>query len=161
MSMTSLPFLAFAAVTVLLYYLLPRRVQWVVLLLASAVFYAAAGGWYLPFILVTIASTYVLGRVIAAHAARDEAYIAAHKVDLPKETRKAYKAAGRRKRFGLLVLGLVFNFGILGVLKYTGFTLSLVNDLLGLFNAPPCAHPLAYFAAGHFLLHLPLHRLSH
>ncbi|MBQ5725630.1 MAG: MBOAT family protein, partial [Clostridia bacterium] len=136
MSMTSLPFLAFAAVTVLLYYLLPRRVQWVVLLLASAVFYAAAGGWYLPFILVTIASTYALGRVIAAHAARDEAYIAAHKTDLPKEARKAYKAAGRRKRFGLLVLGLVFNFGILGVLKYTGFTLSLVNDLLGLFNAP-------------------------
>ncbi|MBQ1245309.1 MAG: MBOAT family protein [Clostridia bacterium] len=136
MSMTSLPFLAFAAVTVLLYYLLPRRVQWVVLLLASAVFYAAAGGWYLPFILVTIASTYALGRVIAAHAARDEAYMAAHKTDLPKEARKAYKAAGRRKRFGLLVLGLVFNFGILGVLKYTGFTLSLVNDLLGLFNAP-------------------------
>ena len=54
MTLTSFPFLIFAAVTVLLYYLLPKRAQWVVLLTASILFYAAAGGWYLPFILVTI-----------------------------------------------------------------------------------------------------------
>ena len=134
MTLTSFPFLVFAAVTVLLYYLLPKKVQWVVLLAASTLFYGAAGGWYLPFILVTILSTYFLARVMADHAQRDEAYIAAHKADLPKEERKAYKAAGKKKRFRMLTAGLVFNFGILAVLKYTGFTVSIINDVMGLFT---------------------------
>ena len=132
MSMTSFAFILFAAVTVLLYYLVPRRAQWVVLLIASVIFYAAAGGWYLPFIGVTVLSTYLLARLISRHAARDEAYLAAHKADLPKEDRKAYKARGKKRRFGMLVAGLVFNFGILAVLKYTGFALDTVNDVLAL-----------------------------
>ena len=37
MTLTSFPFLVFAAVTVLLYYLLPKRGQWVVLLAAVPV----------------------------------------------------------------------------------------------------------------------------
>ena len=141
MSFTSFAFLLFAAATVLLYYLVPKRGQWVVLLVASTLFYAAAGGWYLPFILVTILSTFFLARIIAARAARDEAYIAAHKADLPKEERKAYKAKGKKQRFAILVAGLVFNFGILAVLKYTGFALSTVNDLLGLFGVAKITIP--------------------
>lgn len=134
MTLTSFPFLIFAAVTVLLYYLLPKGCQWGVLLVASALFYAAAGGWYLPFILITILTTYLLARVIENHAGRDEDYIAAHKADMSKEERKAYRAAGKKKRFRILVAGLVFNFGILAVLKYTGFTVSIVNDVIGLFS---------------------------
>ncbi len=135
MSMTSFAFLLFASLTVLVYYLVPGRGQWVVLLAASAVFYAAAGGWYLPFLLVTIASTYAVARRIDYLARRDRTYIEAHRAELSKEARKAYKAAGKKKRFGWLVAGLVFNFGILGVLKYTGFAVNIVNDLLGLFGA--------------------------
>lgn len=134
MTLTSFPFLIFAAVTVLLYYLVPKRAQWVVLLVASALFYAAAGGWYLPFILTTILTTFFLARVIEKRAKDDGDYIAAHKADMTKEERKAYKAAGKKKRFRILVCGLVLNFGILAVLKYTGFTVSIVNDILGLFT---------------------------
>ncbi len=134
MSMTSFVFLLFAAATVALYYLVPGRGRWVVLLAASAVFYAAAGGWYLPFILVTVLSTFAVARLLSRHAARDEAYLSAHKAELSKDERKAYKAKGKRRRFGMLSLGLAFNFGILGVLKYTGFTLGMVNDLLSLFG---------------------------
>lgn len=134
MTLTSFPFLLFAGGTVLLYYLLPRRGQWAVLLCASLLFYAAAGGWYLPFLLVTILTTFLLARVMERMAGADETYIAAHKADMDKETRKAFKAAGKRKRFRLLLLGLILNLGILAVLKYTGFTLSILNDLLGLFT---------------------------
>ncbi len=141
MSMTSFPFLLFAGLTLLFYYLVPGRVQWVVLLVASTVFYAAAGGWYLPFIAVTVLSTYFVARLIARLAAKDDAYIAAHRDTMQKEERKAYKAAGKKKRFGWLVAGLVFNFGILGVLKYTGFTLSIVNDILSLFGSARVAIP--------------------
>lgn len=141
MSMTSLSFILFAVVTVLVYYLVPKRAQWVILLIASVIFYAAAGGWYLPFIGVTVLSTYLLARLISRHAAGDEAYIAAHKADLPKEERKAYKARGKKRRFGMLVAGLVFNFGILAVLKYTGFAVDTVSDILGWFGAGRLAAP--------------------
>ena len=134
MTLTSFPFLVFAAVTVLLYYLVPKRGQWIVLLIASGLFYAAAGGWYLPFILTTILTTYALARVIENRARADEDYIAAHKADMAKEERKAYKNAGKKKRYRILLAGLVLNFGILAVLKYTGFTVSIVNDVLGLFK---------------------------
>ena len=134
MTLTSLPFLIFAGVTVLLYYLFPHKGQWSVLLVASTVFYAAAGSWYLPFILTTILTTFFLARIMENHAKRDEVYIAAHKADMDKEARKAYKNEGKKKRFRMLVGGLILNFGILAVLKYTGFTVSTVNDVLGLFT---------------------------
>ena len=135
MTLTSFRFLVFAAVTVLCYYLVPKRGQWMVLLTASILFYAAAGGWYLPFLVATILSTFALARIMEGHARRDEDYIAAHKADMDKEARKAYKAAGKKKRFRMLVGGLVLNFGILAVLKYTGFAVGIVNDVLGLFKA--------------------------
>ncbi len=141
MSMTSFPFILFAAATVLLYYLVPRRVRWVILLISSVLFYAAAGGWYLPFIGVTVLSTYAVARLMARHAAGDDAYIAAHKADLSKEERKAYKARGKKKRFLMLVGGLVFNFGILAVLKYTGFALGMVSDILALFGGTRLTAP--------------------
>ncbi len=141
MSMTSFPFILFAGATVLLYYLLPKRARWVLLLLASGIFYAAAGGWYLPFIGFTVLSTYLVARLIARHAAQDDAYIAAHKADMPKEERKAYKARGKKKRFLMLVGGLVLNFGILAVLKYTGFALHTVSDILALFGGTRLAIP--------------------
>ncbi len=141
MSMTSFPFILFAALTVLLYYLVPKRVQWWVLLIASVIFYAAAGGWYLPFIGATVLSTYIVGRLIARHALKDEAYIAGHKTDMSKEERKAYKARGKKKRFLMLVGGLVFNFGILAVLKYSGFAVSIVSDILGWFGKAPLRSP--------------------
>ena len=141
MTLTSFPFLIFASVTVLLYYLVPKRGQWVVLLTASGLFYAAAGGWYLPFILVTILTTFLLARVIESRAKADEDYIATHKADMDKDARKAYKAAGKKKRFRILVAGLILNFGILAVLKYTGFTVSIVNDILGLFTASTLTVP--------------------
>ena len=134
MTLTSLPFLLFAAVTVLLYYLLPKRAQWVVLLTASTLFYAAAGGWYLPFILATILTTFFLARIMESRAKADEDYVAAHKADMDKDARKAYKAEGKKKRFRMLIGGLVLNFGILAVLKYTGFAVTTVNDVLGLFT---------------------------
>ncbi len=141
MSMTSFPFILFAALVVFGYYLVPKRGQWVVLLTASVGFYAAAGGWYLPFIGVTVLSTYAIARLMARHAAKGEDYIAAHRASMTKDERKAYKAKGKKQRFGMLCGGLAFNFGILAVLKYTGFAVNTVSDLLGLFGVAPLTVP--------------------
>ena len=141
MSFTSLTFLLFAALTVLVYYLVPSKVQWVVLLVASLAFYASAGVWYLPFILLTVASTYLCAHLMARRARRDDAYLAEHKADMDKDARKAFKAKGKKARFGILLVALILNFGILGVLKYTGFVMEGIGGIVSLFGGGSVSVP--------------------
>lgn len=55
MSFTSVPFFLFATMTVMLYYLFPKRCQWVVLLVSSIIFYATYGlAQFVPMLLAAI-----------------------------------------------------------------------------------------------------------
>ena len=134
MTTASLTFLLFAIGTLLLYWLLPGRVRWIVLLMASLLFYAWGNGWYLPFLGFSIMSTYATARWMQARADRDDADIAAARETLSREERKQRRAAGKRIRRRGLVLCLVANFSVLAVLKYTGFALSLAGSIGQLFG---------------------------
>ena len=129
MLFTSWQFLIFLAALFLLYYLIPKRFQWILLLVANAVFYVFAGWSGFIYISVTILSTYYAGRRMSAIHAKSDTYLSAHRSELSKDERKAYKAAtkGRSRRWLVLCLGI--NFGILTVLKYANFAISLVGPL--------------------------------
>ncbi len=141
MLFTSYGFLAFMAILFAVYYLVPRKWQWGLLLVASYAFYAFAGPQYLLFVLLTTLSSYAVARLMARGRMREEAYLALHKADMEKEARKAYKAKEKKKRFRILVCGLVLNFGVLAVLKYTGFAVYNLNGLLGMFGREPLTIP--------------------
>ncbi len=134
MAFTSVEFICFLAVTVLLYYLIPKRTQWPLLLLASYIFYFLAGGWYLPFIATTTVSSYFAAVIMLRSSEKEKNYIESNRDNMSKDERKTYKAVQKKKRFRILVAALILNFGILGVLKYTGFTLSNINSLIGFFG---------------------------
>ena len=74
-----------------LYYLVPKRFQWVVLLIGSYAFYAFVCLRYMGFIVVTTLTTYFGARGMDAMTARMEQTVAAHKQDWEREERKAYK----------------------------------------------------------------------
>ncbi len=61
MGLVSIRFFIFAALVVLLYYVLPKKVQWLVLLAASAAFYVSYGWEMLPFLVVSAAISYFTG----------------------------------------------------------------------------------------------------
>lgn len=134
MSFTSIGFICFLVITVTLYYLFPKKYQWILLLIASLVFYFCAGGWYLPYILFTILSSYIVGRLIRRNSDREKVYIEQNREALDKDTRKAYRARQKKKRFRILTIGLLLNFGILAVLKYTGFTINNINSIIHIFS---------------------------
>ncbi len=134
MQFTSVSFLLFAAVTLCLYFLLPKKMQWMVLLAASYVFYFFAGAQYLIFILYTTAITYLTARIMQKQADKEDAFVAAHRDTMEKAERKAYRSAEKKKRLHILIFGLVLGFGMLAVLKYTAFALSGVNSLLAAFG---------------------------
>ena len=135
MSFISFSFLAFFAVLFCLYYVIPRRFQWMLLLLGSYVFYLFGGVQYIGYILVTTLSTYLLARRLGTLHASQDAYLAAHKKELDREAKKAYKAGVKRRMWKWLLLGLFLNFGILAVIKYLDFGIQNLNAILGLFGA--------------------------
>ncbi len=135
MLFTSYEFIFFVFITTLLYYTVPKRFQWGLLLVANYVFYALAGLEFLPFILVTTISTYLAGMKLRSMFKAQEDYLALHKADMSREERKEYKAKEKKKRWHMLLLVLLFNLGILAVLKYTNFAISNVNSLLHTFGS--------------------------
>jgi D-alanyl-lipoteichoic acid acyltransferase DltB (MBOAT superfamily) len=135
MLFTSYEFLIFVLITAVLYYTVPKRFQWGLLLVANYVFYALAGLSYLPFILLTTITTYLGGMKLRSQFKVQDEYLALHKSEMSREERKEYKAKEKKKRWHMLLLVLLFNLGILAVLKYTNFTISNINSLLHTFGS--------------------------
>ena len=65
MSFASLPFVGLVAAGVILYYLVPKKLQWVVLLLASMVFYLAGGVKSAVWLVLVAAVTWLTGLLLA------------------------------------------------------------------------------------------------
>ena len=118
MQFTSWAFLLFLAVLVPVYYLVPKRNQWIVLLCASALFVCAAGILGAVFMLVTIGTVYGAARRIDALFMRQKTRIAEMKATHTKEERKTVRLRFEAKRRGVLIGCLVVNVGILFALKY-------------------------------------------
>ena len=110
MSLVSNLFILFVAASVLIYYLVPRRFQWIVLLAFSYIYYIAGGPRYVVFILFSTLVTWLLALLI-------------------EKTEGNGNHKGAKK---LLILGLILNFGMLGVVKYTNFTIENINALFHL-----------------------------
>ena len=93
MGLTEFRFFLFAGAVILLYYALPKKIQWIVLLVASLVFYATYGLEKLPFLFVSALI----------------AYFAARQMDKVQQSEKKAAVAKKRcKRVLLLtVAGLV------------------------------------------------------
>ncbi len=114
MALTSLKFLLFVFAAVLGYYVIPRRFQWMWLLLFSYVYYLA-GGYKIGFFLIfTTLTTY--------GCALGMEYIAG---------KASGKKEARKKKRWLVFTGMLLNFGMLAVLKYTNFAIINVNRLFG------------------------------
>ncbi len=132
MSITSYSFLAFAAGLLLLYYMIPKRFQWCLLLAASYLFYAFSGVKYLGYILATTAVSYLVGCKIGDLSDHRDAFLKEHKALLTRDEKKDYKASVKKRQKALLVFSLLFNFGILAVIKYGNFVVTNVAGLFGI-----------------------------
>lgn len=132
MLFTSYAFLGFTAVLFLAYYLVPKRFQWKLLLAASYLFYFIAGPSWLLYILATTVSIYFAALWIEKTGQQQKAYIKAHREQLSREEKKAYKDRMRARQWRCLLASLFLNLGILAVVKYTNFAISNVNGLLRL-----------------------------
>lgn len=134
MRITSMSFVLFAAALVVLYYLIPKKWQWIMLLCASLGFYLAGGVRFAAYIFITAASTYAATFAMGRISQKQKAYFAANRDTLTKADKSEIKKNNNRKKKGLMIAVLVLNFGILCVFKYFHFALEQFNRIFSLFG---------------------------
>lgn len=134
-SYTTLNFLFFVLLTMLVYFLFPlKKYKWTVLLTASVFFYAVAGYKFALFILFTSLSTYLTGLWIERVASNSKKLLKEKKSDWDREQKKNYKNKIKVQKRLIMALCLVVNFGILAFLKYYNFFAGSLNGILGSFG---------------------------
>lgn len=132
MLFTSYSFLAFLLVLFVLYYLIPKKGQWILLLCADFLFYACAGWKGLVFISATIVVSWFFTNLMGKSLAAQKAFLSSPEgKELPREERKAFRKAKEKQRKRYLVYALVIDIGILAALKYTNFFISNINSITG------------------------------
>src|SRR5574344_1043774 len=147
MVINSLEFIAFVAITVLLYFIMPKKAKWVILLIASYVFYFSNSTKLIAFLLVTTLSVYLvalkMGKIEKDYKAKVEELKSTGKelTEEQKEYKKQLKQKSKSYKKRIVVLGILFNLGILIFLKYSSFLGGNLNSL---------------FSALHFNLTIPL-----
>jgi D-alanyl-lipoteichoic acid acyltransferase DltB (MBOAT superfamily) len=112
---TNTYFILFLPIAMLLYQILPKRYRWVGLLLSSMAFFVLISDVLIYWAIITTAITYVGG-------------VALERIQSPD------KKVKKRKQKHVVQLCVIAVVGILAVLKYTAFTLDLVNQLMAKFG---------------------------
>lgn len=114
MGITSFYFLCFFAAILILYYVIPKKLQWGLLLTCSIIYYLLSGnGMLIAYPIVSVTACYVGIRLLTVTPAED---------------------AKRRK--GILVLTILVNVGILFILKYVNFGIYTIDGVAKFFGGP-------------------------
>ena len=117
MSFTSLIFLCLVAVSLVVYYSIPGKVRWVVLLAADYVFYIYSGTAMAGYLVAATAVTFIAGLWLER--------LNAKKAAMPKSELK-------KKKKTVAAAALIFNFGMLYILKYLSGTAAFISHITGL-----------------------------
>jgi D-alanyl-lipoteichoic acid acyltransferase DltB (MBOAT superfamily) len=110
MEITSITFLLFIAVSLLIYWIMPKGWQWLVLLFDSLIFYFLNAEWYtFVYLLISVATVWAA-------------------------TNYFLNCSDEKRKKAVLVCTIIINIGMLAVLKYTNLaigTINTVNSMVG------------------------------
>ncbi len=134
MTFTSFNFMAFLAVVALLYYIVPKKIQWSILLLASYGFYLSCGVKQVAFIISTTLLAYISGLIMQKMRDKNNDMIAAKGDELSKEEKRDLKKKINAKIHRVQVLTALIALGILAFVKYANFVIENVNDVFAMFQ---------------------------
>lgn len=130
MSFVSFGFILFFAVLAVLYFALPRKCQWPMLLVFSYAFYWFAAEKLPIYMIVTTVITFISAILIDKINDKCDNYIKENKQAISRQEKKELKNKAKKKGRALLAAGLVLNFGLLAVFKYSDFVVGNITELL-------------------------------
>ena len=126
MTFTSINFLIFFGVVFLIYYMVPKKIQWIVLLIASIYFYIFASVQYIFYVLFVSVVTYLGALSITKLDNNYQNNIEQYK-NVTKEEKKIVKKALQRKKKAVIIITVIITLSLLIIMKYTNFILENVE----------------------------------
>ena len=130
MTYTSLIFALFCLILLFVYYVSPKKFQWIVLLIGSIVFYLFSGVKYILYVVITAFTTYITAILIQKNKRKFAEKLPELKKTLSAdEIRAAVKKNDRTSR-AFMLCAVTIDLGILIILKYLDFILSNINTFL-------------------------------
>lgn len=130
MAIISVKFMAFLAIISLLYFVVPKKIKWIVLLLGSYIYYFLSSSKLTIFLIITTISIYVSALLINNIDNKTKIKCNGQEKSVKKQLKK--KAAKNKKI--VLILTIILNFGILAFLKYGNFISENISKLLNAIN---------------------------
>ena len=131
MSIISLKFAVFLAMIVLLYFVMPKKVRWIVLLVGSYIYYFLSSQKLTIFLIITTISIYLSALAISKIDEKTKEKCKG----LDKNVKKELKQKASKNKKSVLVLTIIINIGILVFLKYGNFISENLNKLINVFGS--------------------------
>ena len=129
MSFTTFEFFLFIAAAVVIYYVIPKKLQWIWLLIISYVYYASYDISTVWMLLLTTYVTYRGGILL------DRLNEQKPQDRISREEKKDFKKNIVRKKKKIVLAMVLIAFGMLGIMKYTNFMLGNIDAVLRLFGS--------------------------
>ena len=124
MSIISLAFLVFLGITLIVYYVVPGRIQWWILLAASVVFYLYVGVQYIIYITASVIISFFAAQFISL--LNEKQRMESAEMDKTEQ----YKARMKQKCRRMLVPAVIAVISFLAFLKYYNFVIENLNAVL-------------------------------
>lgn len=131
MAFNSTLFLGFVLLVCLIYFVIPKRFQWIILLAASYFFYIYTAGKLVVFLILTTLTTFYTGLAIGKINEFYKKKISDPENQVKGEEKKKLSEKSRKQKSLILTAALLLNFGILIFLKYFNF---LSASVFGVFH---------------------------
>lgn len=128
MNFLSFTFAIFLLSSLFVYYIAPKKYQWIVLLLANSFFYINNGLAHIIFIVASSLITFFAAKLVSDI----NMAVKGQKKSLPKDEFKFLKKKFQNKKRLVLLTMLIFNLGILLYLKYFRILIGSKNLILPL-----------------------------
>lgn len=131
MAFNSALFFTFVCIVLLVYFLVPKRFQWVVLLVGSYFFYIFSMGKWVIFLLLTTVSIFFTGIFLDNTNEQFERRKLNLENSTSREELRKLSAQKKKQKTIILAIALLLNFTILAFLKYFNF---LSENVVALFS---------------------------
>ena len=136
MSYSTFEFIAFLAAVLVVYYIIPKKFQWIVLLAASYAFYLLDGVAQVAYIAGSTVITYTSAMIMQKKRDRYKQKLAdlSKNGEVSREEKQQMKKEAGTSIHRVQVITILIQLGILVVVKYLNFMLGVADSVVGLFT---------------------------